>query len=153
MEAAPPTDESINKMMDVMQVERMLSQMAVQMDSGMRAGIEQGFRQSLQGKEPTSAQTAKVEEIKAKMNGMIKEEVSFAKTRDIYLQVYRETFTQEEVNGMIAFYGSPAGKAMVEKLPVAMQKGGGLMQQRLAPTMQKMQGMLEETLREPAKAK
>ena len=72
---------------------------------------------------------------------------------DVYLQVYRETFTQEEITSIIAFYSSPAGKAMVEKVPVAMQKAGTLMQARIGPMTQKLQAMIEQFQKDVEKAK
>ena len=138
--AAPPSDQSIEQMMRVMQVERMLNQMLTQMEAGMQTGMEQGLQQSLQGKTATDAQKAQIAEFQKKLSGILKDELSFAKMKDVYLQVYRETFTQEEITSIIAFYSSPAGKAMVEKVPVAMQKASTLMQARIGPMTQKLQG-------------
>ena len=84
---------------------------------------------------------------------MIRDELSYAKMKDIYLQVYRETFTQDEINSIIAFYSSPAGKAMVEKIPITMQKAGALVQARIGPMTQKLQGMMEQFEKDVAKAK
>lgn len=150
LHASPPTDLSITDMMNAMQVDKMVTQIALQMDSGMKAGLEQGVAQALAGKEPSPAQRLKIDEARSKLSAMVKEELSFEKTKDIYLQVYKDTFSQEEVNSIIAFYASPAGKSMVQKLPDAMQKGGTLMQQRLAPTMQRMQGMMQDVVKDVA---
>lgn len=150
LQASPPTDLSIMDMMNAMQVDKMVTQIALQMDSGMKAGLEQGLQQALAGKEPSPGQRTKIDEMRTKLSTMIKEELSFEKTKDIYLQVYKDTFSQEEVNSIIAFYASPAGRSMVQKLPDAMQKGGNLMQQRLAPTMQRMQGMMQDVVKDVA---
>ena len=151
--AAPPSDQSIEEMMRVMQVEKMLNQMLTQMEAGMQTGMEQGLQQSIQGKTATDAQKAKIAEFQKKLSGILKDELSFAKMKDVYLQVYRETFTQEEITSIIAFYGSPAGKAMVEKVPVAMQKAGTLMQARIGPMTQKLQTMMEQFQKDVEKAK
>ncbi len=118
--------------------------MLAQMDMGMRAGMEQGLRQSLHGGTPTSGQKAKMDEFQTKFTAILKDELSYAKMRDIYLQTYRETFTQDEVNSIITFYSAPAGKAMVEKVPIAMQKEATLTQARLGPFIQKLQTMAEQ---------
>ena len=47
-------------------------------------------------------------------------------------------FTQEEIDGLIAFYESPAGATFVEKMPVVMQKSMSIMQSRAATVMEKM---------------
>lgn len=143
-QAAPPSDQSIEKMLQVMQVQKMLDQMVAQVDGAMQSGMAQ----SLQGQTPSAAQKAKMSEFQAKLSATIKDELSLAKTKDVYVQVYRETFTQDEVNSIIAFYGSPAGKAMVEKTPVVMQKAGALMQARMGPMTQKLQAMSEQFQKE-----
>ena|ERR1700694_429289 len=151
--AAPPSDQSINKMMSALQVEAMLSQALQQMDGSIAKGMEQGLQQSLQGKELTAAQKTAVENFKNKLGATMKEELSLAKVKEIYVQVYRETLTQEEVDSILAFYGSPAGKAMVEKMPAAMQKASTMMQARIGPMTQKLQAMQEEFVKELAKTK
>ncbi len=151
--AAPPSDQSIEQMLNVMHVQTMLEQMLTQMDSGMQQGMEQGLQQSLKGKEPSAAQKAKIAGFQKKLSGIMKDELSYAKMKDVYLKVYRETFTQEEINSIITFYSSPAGKALVEKVPVAMQKAGALMQERIAPMAQKIQTMTEDFQKEVAATK
>lgn len=41
----------------------------------------------------------------------------------IQIPIYRETFEQAEIDGLIAFYGSPVGQAFVNKMPTVSQKG------------------------------
>jgi hypothetical protein len=152
-QAAPPSDQSINEMMAALQIEKMVTQMLIQMDAAMKTGMEQSVQQSLKGKELTVTQKAAMENFRQKISGTMKEELSFGKLKDVYLQVYRETFTQDEVTAIIAFYSSPAGKAMVEKIPIAMQKAGTLMQARVGPLTQKMEKMQEEFIKDLAKTK
>jgi hypothetical protein len=152
-QAAPPTDASIKQTLTVMHVEKMLDQMFLQMDAAMKSGMEQGLQQSLHGHELNAAQKAAIEKFKERLSAIMKDELSFAKMQDIYLQAYRETFTQEEVNSITAFYSSPVGKTVVEKIPVAMQRAGALMQERIAPMIQKMQTMQEEFVKELSQTK
>jgi hypothetical protein len=151
--AAPPSDQAIEQMMRVMQVEQMLNQMLTQTEAGMQTGMEQSLQQAMQGKTPTDAQKAQLVEFEKKLSGILKDELSFAKMKDVYLQVYRETFTQEEITSIIAFYSSPAGKALVEKVPVAMQKASSLMQARIGPMTQRLQAMIEQFQKEVEKTK
>ena len=151
--AAPPSDQSINQLITVMQVDKMLEQGLQQMDVSITKGMEQGLQQSLQGKELTAAQKTAVETFKSKLSATMHEELSLVKVKDVYLQVYRETLTQDEVNGMLAFYGSPAGKAMTEKMPLIMQKASTTMQSRIGPMTQKLKTMQEEFVRQLATTK
>jgi uncharacterized protein len=61
---------------------------------------------------------------------MLREEMTWDKLRPVYVQIYQESFTQEEIDGLIAFYESPAGFAFVEKMPFVMQKSMSIMQSR-----------------------
>jgi hypothetical protein len=87
------------------------------------------------------------------MMTIMKEELSWDKLKDGFIQVYRDTFTQEEMDGIIAFYKSPAGQAFVDKQPALMKNTMALMQQRMGPMMQKIQQMTEETAKEIKAAK
>jgi len=136
-QAAPPSDESILKMMDALQLQTTLDQMVAQMDSGMKAAL----KESMKGKELNPLQTAELGQLQLKMSAAIKEDLSFAKVKDVYLQVYRETFTQDEVNGINAFLTSAAGKAMLTKTDAATKKASSLLQQRMGPTLQRIKVM------------
>ena len=138
--AAPPSDASIEQMLKAARSEEMMDQMMTQMMNGM----EQGMQQALKGQTPTPAQKAKMDEFRNKLSALMHEELSFAKMKDLYMQVYRESFTQEEVNGILAFYNSPAGKAFVEKMPAAMQKSATLAQARMGPLLQKIHALTEQ---------
>ena len=152
-QAAPPSDTSINELMKAMQLETLLNQALKQMDEGMSKGMEQGLEKALKGKELTPAQKAAVTKFRDKFDATIKEELAFTKVKDIYQQSYRETFTQDEVDAITAFYKSPAGKALTEKYPTAMQKSNSLMQARIGPLTNKLQTMMDEFIRQLATTK
>lgn len=147
--AAPPTDASLEQMLNATHPEKMLEQMVTQMSAGM----ERGMQQALQGKTPTPAQKAKMDEYRAKTIAVLRDQLSYAKLKDVYLQAYRDTFSQDEVNAIIAFYNTPAGKAMVEKTPLVMQKASTLMQARMGPIIQQMQTITEQFAKDLEAAK
>nr|WP_277611070.1 DUF2059 domain-containing protein [Microbulbifer celer] len=57
----------------------------------------------------------------------------------LFTEVYQKSLTQSEVDGMLEFYKSKAGKAVVAKMPLIMQNTMTLMQQRMAGVAPKMQ--------------
>lgn len=142
-QATPPSDESLLKMMNALQLQTTLDQMVAQMDSGMKKGL----KESLHGKELDPLQTAELSQLQLKMSATIKEDLSFAKVKDVYLQVYRETFTQDEVNGINAFLASPAGKAMLSKIDGATRKASSILQERMGPTLQKIKVMQHQFIK------
>ena len=142
--AAPPSDESILKMMNALQLHVTLDQMVAQLDAGMKAGM----KDLTKGKELDPLRTAELGQLQSRISATIKDEFSFAKMKDIYLKVYGEMFTQEEVNGINAFYASPAGKAMIEKIPLATKKATPLLHERISLTTQKIKVMQQEFMKE-----
>jgi hypothetical protein len=66
----------------------------------------------------------------------------------MYVRVYQKTFTQQEIDGMLAFYKTPAGQAVISKMPAAMQNTMNEMQQLMGPVMQKMQRLQQDVVAE-----
>jgi hypothetical protein len=152
-QAVTPSDASVDDLMRAMKLETLLNQALQEMDGGMAKGMEQGLQRSIKGQELSAAQKAAVEKFRARFDQTVKEELSYAKVKDIYVKAYKETFTQDEVDAITAFYKSPAGKAVTDKYPAAMQKANSLMQSRISPLTVKLQGMLEAFVTELAKTK
>ena len=74
----------------------------------------------------------------------MKELLDWKKLEPIYVRIYQKTFTQQEIDGMIAFYKTSAGQAVISKMPAAMQNTMDEMQGLMAPVMEKMQRMQQE---------
>jgi hypothetical protein len=147
--AAAPTSESIEKLLVVTNSEKMVGAIQGQVEQAMKAGMAQAFRN--QKMDADAQQLA--DALGKRMTAELQDELSWDKLKPIYVQVYSETFTQEEIDGLIAFYESAAGKAFVAKMPIVMQKTMGLMQQRMGPMMQKMQKAIQDTVQEVQAAK
>lgn len=145
--AAAPTPESIDKLLEVTATEKLVANVHNQVEQAMKSSMAQTFKAQ---KLDASAQKL-AEDLAKRISDDLQEELSWEKLKPIYVQVYTETFTQEEIDGLIAFYQSPAGKAFVAKMPVVMQKSMVLMQQRMGPVIQKMQKTIHDTV-EQAKA-
>lgn len=70
---------------------------------------------------------------------MIQQEFTWDKVKDDYIQIYADTFTEEELNGLIEFYKSPTGKKFTEKMPDLMQKSMQISQKQMQNIMPKVQ--------------
>ncbi len=57
--------------------------------------------------------------------------------------MYAETFTSDEVDGIVAFYKSPAGRALLQKQPALATKGLALAQEKIRDAMPDIQKMTE----------
>jgi hypothetical protein len=149
IQAAPSSDESINQFLELSKAGKLLDSVWAQMDGLMKSSMQQVTK----GKPLSADEQAIMDRQQTKMMTIMKEELSWDKLKDGFIQVYRDTFTQEEMDGIIAFYKSPAGQAFVDKQPALMKNTMALMQQRMGPMMQKIQQMTEETAKEIKAAK
>jgi hypothetical protein len=147
-QAAQPTDSSVEEMLKCLQVEKLLTQALAQMTNGMNKAMEQRLQSAVGGRELTPAQKAAIEQFRKTFTQTLQEDLSPAKVRGIYLQCYKETFTQDEVDGIIAFYKSPGGQAISEKYPQVMQKAQTMMQARIAPMSTKVQTAMDLMIKE-----
>jgi len=147
--AAPPSDQSINQLLRLTKVDKQMDSVFTQMDGMMKASIQQAMK----GKPLSADEQAILDRQQAKMTAIMKEELSWEKMKDLYVQAYRETFSQEEIDGLIAFYQTPVGRSFVSKQPELMKRTMTIMQKRLAPMVQRIQKISEETVAELQKAR
>ncbi len=71
-------------------------------------------------------------------------EARLDKMKTMLAQVYADTYTEEEIDGILAFYKSPAGQAMLKKMPLLMQRSMAVSQQAMADLMPEVQKMTAE---------
>ena len=88
-------------------------------------------------KDMPADQRAKVGELQEKVMALIA--ASLSKARPALAKAYTDTYTEEEIDGILAFYKSPAGKALLQKMPEVMQ--------RLMPVMIQMMGDLQPQMK------
>jgi hypothetical protein len=146
--AAPASDASVKELLAATEVHKMLDNMWPQMDKLMDASMAQATSDH-----QLTPEAQKIADgMRVKMREIMKQELNWETLEPMYVNIYKESFTQEEVNGLLAFYKSPAGVAMVKKMPLVMQKSFGAMQQKMGPLMQKIQAAAQEGAQEIAKA-
>jgi len=148
VQAAPPSESSVEEMLKCLQVDKLLTQALGQMTDGMNKAMEQKLQATVGSRDLTSTQKAAIDKFRKKFAQTIQDDMSPGKVRAIYLQCYKETFTQDEVDGIIAFYKSPAGTAISEKYPQVMQKAQTMMQARIAPMSSKVQVAMDDMIKE-----
>jgi hypothetical protein len=75
------------------------------------------------------------------MIGVLREEMTWEKLEPSFIGIYQKVLTQKEVDGMIAFYKTEAGIAVIEKMPQVMQLSMELvmeLMQKISPRIQQI---------------
>lgn len=142
--ATAPTDESLKQLLELSGSKKLVDDMQKQ----LQAVFTQSMNQTLANQKLTPEAQEKVKEMQSKLTALMMEELSWENLEGLTLQVYKETFSQEEIDGLITFYKSPTGKTFIAKMPTVMKKTIALTQERIKPLMQKVQAIQQETFKE-----
>src|SRR5436190_19055473 len=127
--------ESIKQLLAVMELRKQVDTTMAQVDQMARASMNEILRNH-----PMTPEQQKVlDDTQGKTCAIIKEELNWDTMEPVYVKIYRESFTQQEVDGLIAFYQSSAGRALINKMPVVAQNTMVEMQKRMGPVVQKLQ--------------
>jgi hypothetical protein len=139
-----PSEASIKQLLELAQVHKLLDGLFGQMDSYMKEAMQQ----ATQGQHITPDVERDIERREAEIMAGLKEILDWNKLEPVYVRVYQKSFTQSEVDGLIAFYKTPAGQALINKMPVVMQNTMNEMQELMKPMLQRMQRMQQEVVAE-----
>lgn len=137
-----PSEASLRDLLALTRAQDTLDTMLAQMDTAM----ETSMRQAMAGETLSRAQRDLIDQMRVDMLALLKAEMAWDKMEPGMLDVYRTSFTQSEVDGMLAFYRSEAGKAVVDKMPLVLQNSMKLAQERLGAVMPRMQALQQEYL-------
>jgi hypothetical protein len=155
------TAESVERLLQVMkvqsQLETMMSRTLPAMQQSMRESMLASMRQAMGDRFDPERARRMFDNVQARVDPMLRELTSWERLRPDLVAIYSETFTQEEIDGLAAFYDTPLGRALVDKMPEVTQRSVQLMQRRLAPMMQRVlqiskEAVLEELANEPPRA-
>jgi len=90
------------------------------------------------------ASSGKAQEAMRKTMDLVMKEMSWDKLKGDYISIYAETFTVEELKGLVQFYESPIGKKFIEKQPELMQRSMQISQKQMMTLMPKIQELTQQ---------
>jgi uncharacterized protein len=137
----PASEKSIHELIAVTQMRAVLDNAMAQIDSSMKAAVQQATA----GQPLNPKQQQIMDDMQTKMVGIMKEGLNWDTLEPMLVDHYRQSFSQREVDGMLKFYATDAGKAIVLKLPVVMQRWMVTMQEHMKDLMPKLQQLMRDT--------
>lgn len=116
------------------------------------AKIDQGFKQLLEHAQGTiKAQTARQEPagadktaIEQQVSQILSQQMNWDKLKPQYVKVYADTYTEEELDGILAFFKSPAGQAWFAKSTDVGDKARHITQQAIQDSQAQIRKVLEQ---------
>jgi uncharacterized protein len=142
--AVPASPASVETLFVAMRTQAMLDQTFDAMLPMMRQNAMQATKGQL-----NPEQQRALDESFPRILGVVRQEMSWEKLKPRYVQIYCESFDQEDVDGLIAFYASPAGQAYLNKMPAVMQKSMAMSASIMQSMMPKMIEAMKASIAQP----
>ena len=139
--ATEATDATAKKLLRVTKAEKMVEASHAQLRPLME-GMIKSSRLSAAEQEKALADFRKNY---PQIEKVFRDELSFEKLEPEYLAIYKATFSEEELVGMIDFYESPSGQAVLNKMPQVIQNTMGLVQKKIPLVIQKVEKTIKES--------
>ncbi|AOD16189.1 DUF2059 domain-containing protein [Xanthomonas fragariae] len=146
--AQAPSDAEINRLLAASRAQTMLDTMLPQVE----AMQQQQFAQLTAQRQLNSAQQAQLQRIQERTRQTVRKALSWSELRPMYVDIYKRSFSREDVLAMAEFYESSAGQRLLDKTPALTQNLMGAIQQKMLPMFADLQKDLEKIVNEPAAA-
>jgi uncharacterized protein len=121
VQAAPPSNESVDALFAKVDMQRAHEAMLDMMDRALL----QAPGLPLQDSSTTENDRRLFAAIVGKLGQLMREEMSWEIMRPVYVRMYKDTLTQDEMDGLVAYVSSPEGKAVYERIISQMEKYDG----------------------------
>jgi hypothetical protein len=147
-----PTKEQLTKLFELMRIKQQISSMTKMMPAMMRQQMQAHVKEMQKNHPELAAMTEEQQQASMNVESKFMEKVVDLYTSDEMIAdmegIYQKHLTRSDVDGIIAFYSSPAGQHMVDMAPVIMQEYVPLMmqrtQERIKPLMDEMSKEMEQ---------
>jgi uncharacterized protein len=118
-----------------------IDQMQKQMMSQMSAMMKQQTMANL-----TPDQQKNATEMSQRVMEFTMQKMSWDVMKPEFIKLYDDTYTEDEISGILLFYQSPAGQAMLAKSPVLVANTMALVQKRMAEIKPELDDMIKKSL-------
>jgi hypothetical protein len=114
--------------------------------------IKSGIFQQMSPVKLTPDQKAQVDSLADKVAAVMAKALSWHDLEPEYSKLYAETFTEQQIDDLLAFYRSPTGLVIVDKMPVLLKQSTVFVQQRMAAVNPELQSLLKDFMANAAKS-
>lgn len=139
---APASEASIRELMEITQASKLIDGVSVQLDGMMQNTIAR----SLAGKNISPEQQQVIDEMRTRLVGILTQNLRWDQMEPMMIEIYKQTFSQAEIDGMVAFYRTDIGKALIAKMPLVMENSMKAVQERTASITPQIQQLTRETI-------
>lgn len=140
--AASASNASVETLMALTKSEATIDAVYAQFEPVMTQSMQQAFA----GKSLSAEQQQNVKKAEKQAFEIMRTELSWVSMKLEVVKIYQDTFLQDEVDGVTAFYRSPPGIAVVEKLRTVMQRSNAFVMARMPAIMAKVNAATKKAM-------
>ena len=94
----------------------------------------------------SAEQAARLQALQTKLIDLMKARLTWDKMKPEYVRIYNKIYTDGEIDGMLAFYESPAGRGFIQKTPALTQELLTVTQAQMGDLMPDIQRIVKESM-------
>ncbi len=137
----------VQELFALLHVDQVSSQIMANLDRQM-----QGLSTHQFGATPTAEQQKQFADFRTRVDTIIQQSIGWKNVEPDFIKLYTDAYTETEVDSFLAFYKSPAGKAMLTKSPEVSSKSVALTQQRMALIEPQLRQMVADFVKQTTPA-
>lgn len=132
----PASRDSVETLLEITEV--------ANMTEAMYGQIESMFGTMAQQLQISEERQPKFEDYMAKLSELLRNDMGFEQIKEPIVEVYTKHFSEEDIQGLIEFYGTDLGQKTVKKMPMVMSDSMLVAQRLMQDVMPKVQALAEE---------
>ena len=133
----------------------MLLRMDTMMDQlmgGVKRQVQQ-ITESMPGVDQANPEQKKqITDFQQHVMDVVNKKIGWKALEPDFITLYASTYTEEELDGIVAFYKSPVGQKMIEKTPVLTAKSTEITQQKMSELQPQLSQMVQDFMKQMAAA-
>jgi hypothetical protein len=112
--------------------------------------VKDASQQQLVGVTLTDAQQKKFDDFQQKVFDLVNDQMSWPKIEPDYIKLYNDAYTEEQIDGILSFYKSPVGQAMIDKTPDLTTKSLQISQGRMQAIQPQLRQLMQDFTKDMA---
>jgi len=137
-------NRKVHEMLALMRMEETTNRLEQAQETHLRATAEQ----ELAGATLDPDQRKSFEELQRKLVHLLRETTTWKALEPDLVKLYSDAYTEKEIDGILVFYRSPAGRAMLAKAGDLTARSIAISQRRMAGIAPKIQEAIDQFVRD-----
>jgi uncharacterized protein len=134
--AAQASDQQVQQLLKIMNIDELLQETVQQIRPQLDQQAYQIIQMAVKKQQLNPQEQIVANELADKMYAQSQKTVSWQQIKPLYLKIYKDVYSAEEVQAQIDFYSSAVGQSILKKSPQVAQETMKIMNTQLLNSVQ-----------------